>query len=116
MAAPKGHPQWGHRPKGLRNKKNIEVEALAARYGISVFEVLLMIAHADWKGLGFEGPNRVSYTSAGIEFTEPNIKLSDRLHAAKEACKYLYSQKQSVALSAEDSGIRIVVEDYSKKG
>lgn len=105
----------GGRKAGSKNKRTIIVEEIAARFDVDPFEVLMMVAAGDWKGLGFDSASKVSYTSAGIEFVEPNIKLSDRVQAAKEASKYLYSQKQSVAVSTGDAGIKIIVEDYSKK-
>lgn len=93
----------------------MNVEEIAARFELDPLEVLLMVACADWKGLGYEAKDKVSYTNAGIEFLEDNIKLPERVSAAKEVAKYLYSQKQSVAISTGDSGIKIVIEDYSKK-
>lgn len=108
-------PKTGGRSKGTPNKRTLLVEEMAAKYGVDPFEVLLMVATGDWKGLGFDAASKVSYSNAGIEFEEPNIKLSDRVQAAKEAAKYLHSQKQSVAISTGDSGIKIVIEDYSKK-
>lgn len=108
----------GGRQKGVLNKRNQFVEDIAARFKLDPFEVLMMVASGDWKGLGFEHQNKVIIgEKAGIEFSieEPNIKLADRVQAAKEAAKYLYSQKQAVALSTGESGIKIVIEDYSKK-
>lgn len=105
----------GGRQKGSANKRTQLVEEIAARFDIDPFEVLMMVAAGDWEGLGYDMKSKISYTNAGIEFEEDHIKLSDRVQAAKEASKYLYSQKQSVALSTGDSGIKIIVEDYLKK-
>lgn len=105
----------GGRKAGSKNKRTLMVEEIAARFDLDPFEVLMMVVAGDWKGLGYDAASKVSYTSAGIEFEEPNIKLSDRVQAAKEASKYLYAQKQSVAVSTGDTGIKIIVEDYSKK-
>lgn len=103
------------RPKGSKNKHSFQIEEIANKFDIEPFEVLMMVAVGDWKGLGFEAAYKTSYTGAGIEFEEPNIKLADRVQAAKEACKYLYSQKQAVAISTGDTGIKIIVEDYTKE-
>lgn len=105
----------GGRPKGLKNVRTRIVEEIAAKFDLDPFEVLLMVAVGDWKGLGYAAETRISFAASGIEFEEPVIKLSDRVQAAKEAAKYLYSQKQSVALSTGDTGIKIIVEDYTKK-
>lgn len=102
------------RLKGSKNKHSFQVEEIAQKFDVEPFEVLMMIAVGDWKGLGFDSPNKTSFTSAGIEYEEPHIKLSDRVQAAKEACKYLYSQKQSVAVSTGDQGFKVVVEDYTQ--
>jgi hypothetical protein len=104
----------GGRQKGTPNKRNLNVEDIASRFELDPFEVLLMVVNKDWKGLGFDGPNKTCFTSNGIEYEKPNIELTDRVQAAKEASKYLYSQKQAVALSSGDTGFKIVVCDYTK--
>lgn len=103
------------RPKGSKNKRSFEVEEIAAKYDLNPFEVLMMVSAGDWKGLGFDSATKTSFTAAGIEFEEPNIKLSDRVQAAKEAAKYLFSTKQPVDPKTGDASIRIVVEDFTKK-
>lgn len=104
----------GGRPKGVKNTRTRLVEEIAAKFKLDPFEVLMMVAAGDWKGLGYEAEVRTSFAASGIEFEEPVIKLSDRVQAAKEASKYLYAQKQSVARGAGDTGIKIVIEDYTK--
>ena len=86
------------RPKGSKNKHNKNVDEIAARYNLQPFDVLMMVAAGDWKGLGYDAPTRTSFAASGIEFEEPVIKISDRIHAAKEASKYLYSAKQSISI------------------
>lgn len=103
----------GGRVKGSITKRSFIAEEIASRFDLDPIEVLLMVSSGDWKGLGFDAPAKISYTSAGIEFEEPNIKLSDRVQAAKEVAKYLYPQRQSVALSSpDDSSIKIEIVDY----
>lgn len=102
------------RTKGSKNKRSFDAEELALRFDVDPLEVLLMIAAGDWKSLGFEEKSRTSFTPQGIEILEDNVPLSQRCQAAKEAAKYLYAAKQSVAISTGDSGIKIIVEDYSK--
>ena len=102
------------RPNGAKNKRSLTVEMIAEQFDLDPFEVLMMVAAGDWKGLGYDSPMRQSFAASGIEFEELWIKLSDRVTAAKEAAKYLYAAKQSVAISTGDSGIKIIVEDYTK--
>lgn len=103
------------RPKGSLNRRTRLVEEIAKQFDLDPFEVLMMVAAGDWKGLGYDSQMRTSFAASGIEFEEQWIKLSDRVTAAKEAAKYLYAAKQSVAISTGDSGIKIIVEDYTKK-
>lgn len=105
----------GGRVKGTKNKRTFNAEELFRELDFDPLELLIHVAAGNWQALGFEGPTKISYTSAGIEFEEQNIPLKERVTAAKEASKYLYSQKQSVALSTDQAGFKIVVEDYSKK-
>ncbi len=105
----------GGRPKGAKNKHSFNVEEIANRFDKQPFEILMMVASGDWEGLGFESRTKTTFTQAGIEVEEENIRLADRVQAAKEASKYLYSAKQAIALSTGDTGIKIIVEDYTKK-
>lgn len=108
---PKGM-KFGGRKKGTPNKRTFIAEEIAAKFDIDPLEVLLMVSSGDWKGLGYDAPTRTSFAASGIEFEEPVIKLSDRVTASKEVAKYLYSTKQSVALSGDDKGIKIEIVDY----
>lgn len=114
MPFKKGHKHSTGRQKGAKNTRTRLVEEIAAKFDIDPFEVLMMVAAGDWKGLGYDSHSKINYSPAGVEFEEPNIKLSDRVTAAKEAAKYLYAAKQSVAISTGDTGIKIIVEDYTK--
>lgn len=110
MAFPKGK---GGRNKGSLNKRTLKVEEMAAACSVDPFQILLWVAEANWKALGFDAPSKISYSPAGIEFEEMNIKLPDRIQAAKEATKYLYCQKKAVELSTAEEGIRIEIVDYT---
>lgn len=90
----------GGRKAGVPNRRTLQVEEIASRFSIDPFEVLMMVAAGDWKGMGYESPTRTSFAASGIEFEEPVIKISDRVSAAKEASKYLYSQRQAVTIDA----------------
>lgn len=102
------------RPLGSKNRRTRLVEEIAGRFDLDPFEVLMMVVNGDWKGLGYDSPTRTSFAASGIEFEEPNIKLCDRVQAARDACKYLYSPKISVALSTEESGIKVILEEFGK--
>lgn len=100
------------RQKGSKNRRTQMIEDIAYRFDMDPFEILMMVACGDWKGLGYDSATKTSFAASGIEFEEPWIKLSDRVLAAKEAAGYLYSKKQSVALSTGDTGLKIIIEDY----
>lgn len=112
MAFKKGE---GGRKKGSKNIKTFNIEEIASKFELDPFEVLMMVVNNDWKALGYNSPGEVSYTNAGIEFIDLYIKLPDRVQAAKEASKYLYSQKKAVELSTGEQGIKIEIVDYSTK-
>lgn len=103
------------RPKGSKNKHTFQVEEIAQKYDLEPFEILTMIAMGDWKGMGFEAKTKTTFTMNGIEVEEENIPLKDRVMAAKECAKYLYSAKQAIALSTGESGFKVIVEDYGKE-
>ena len=103
------------RKKGSKNKRSITVEMIAKRYDLDPFDVLMMIATGDWKGLGFESKTKTTFTMNGIEVEEENIPIGERTKAAKEAAGYLYSKKQAIEVSTGENGFKIVVEDYTAK-
>lgn len=84
------------RPKGAKNKRSLKVEEIAARFDIDPFEVLMMIAAGDWKGLGFEEKTHTTFTPQGIEVEEENVPVAQRCMAAREAVKYLHTQKHHI--------------------
>lgn len=102
------------RTKGSKNKHTFQVEEIAQKFDCEPFEILMRIATGDWKWFGFQSESKTAYSPQGIEMDELNIPFKERVSAAKEASRYLYSQKQSVAISTGDTGIKIIVEDYSK--
>lgn len=93
----KGNPG---KPKGARNLINRDVESIAARLNVKPFEVLCHFAAGDCGALGL---------------TPGQITPGMRLHAAREASKYLYSQKRAVEVSSGEQGFKIVVEDFTAK-
>lgn len=115
MGFEKGHKHGKGRPKGSKNRHDFSVDELARTYDTTVFDILLRVAMGDWQALGFEEKTKTTFTMSGIEVEEENIPLKERVAAADKAARYLYAQKQSVQLSTGDTGIKIIVEDYTKK-
>lgn len=104
------------RPKGSKNIKSFQAEELAKKLGVDPLEILLRFAMGDWKGLGYEAECYFKETAEGEVKMNYVIGPDLRVQAAQYAAKYLYSAKQAVQLSNPDgSGIKIIVEDYSKK-
>lgn len=71
--------------KGTKNKKTQSLIDKAEVLGVDPFEVLLLFAKNDWRSLGYH---------------EPLIDPDTRVHAAKEACKYLYSQRKAIDVTS----------------
>lgn len=92
----KGSTKTGGRKKGVPNKLTKELQDLTERLGVDPFEVLLMIAAGDWKGLGY--PKGIAIGPFGIRY--PTIDPSVRAKAASEACGYLFPKRKSIELSA----------------
>ncbi len=109
-------PRSPGRPKGSKDKRTLGIEMIAAKFNLDPFEVLMMISNGDWKGLGFEEKTKITYTMNGIEVEEENVPLAQRCAAAKEAARYLYSQKHNVQMSTpEGASVKVVIEDYSSR-
>jgi hypothetical protein len=103
------------RPKGAKNKRSFNAEELFREHDFDPLEFLILVAAGDWKALGFKAATKTTFTAQGIEIEEDTVPLKERTAAAKEASKYLYAQKQSVALSSGETGFKIIVEDYLAK-
>lgn len=103
------------RPKGSKSKNETAAEYLAAKLNIDPLEVVMKFAAGDWKGLGYETDRYEIETASGnvkqVFVITPNM----RLDAAKEASKYLHSQKKAVELSTSEDGFKVIIEDYSSK-
>lgn len=103
------------RPKGSKDKRHILVEETAMKLGCDPFKILCLFANADWKALGYDSSVEVAESKDGNStFIKHTISPELRASCAKDACKYLYSQKQSVEVSSGAEGFKIVIEDYRK--
>ena len=104
----------GGKVKGSKNWKTVLVEETARRLGCDPFAVIVRFCNGDWKGLGYENECFFVEKPDGATIMRYVITPEMRLDAAKTAVKYLYAQKQSVALTTEKDGIKIEIVDYSK--
>ena len=103
------------RPKGAKNIRSILVEETAMKLKFDPFKTLCLFAMGDWKALGYDSSVEVKESQdGGSTFLKYTISPELRAGCAKDACKYLYSQKHAVDVAAE-VGIKIIVEDYTKK-
>lgn len=119
MPFQKGNKIATGRPEGSKNKRTLMVEEIAAKVGCDPFEVLMRMAAGDWEGLGYESECYFAEKAEGDGkvITKGYVITPEmRLTAAKDASKYLYSQKQSMALSnADGQPLRIEVVRYISK-
>lgn len=93
-----GRAKTGGKKKGF--KKNKTCEEIAKKIGIDPFSVLCLFAKGDWESLHLESPKKIT----------PSM----RLDAAKDACKYLHSQKKALEVSnADDKGFKVEIIDYT---
>lgn len=104
------------RKAGTPNKDTKTLMERCEALKVDPFEILAMTAKGDWKGLGFK-PTLEHITGPGgqplTREKEPVIELDLRVQAAKEMCQYLYPKRKAIELTAdEDSGFKIVIEDY----
>ena len=105
------------RLKGTKNKKTFQAEELAKELGVDPLEILLLTAKGDWKALGYDSSVIICEKEEGNgrgQFMKYTISPELRAQCAKDACKYLYSQKQAMQVSGT-VGIKFVFEDYAKK-
>ena len=98
MPFEKGNPG---KPKGIKHKKTVLLEETAARLKCDPFKILCLFANGDWKALGYENECYFSEKPDGAVNMGYVIAPEMRLHAAKEAVKYLYAQKRSVEVIAD---------------
>lgn len=116
MAAPKGHKRYGGRQKGTPNKESLPLEQKAKDLGVDPFDILLKFAAGNWKDLGYENECYFMEKPDGAVKMGYTITPEMRLKAASEACQYLLPKKKAVELSTAETGIRIIVEDYTNEG
>lgn len=103
------------RPKGRKNFRTILVEETAMKLKCDPFKVLCLFTNNDWKALGYDSSVEVKESQDGKStFLKHTISPELRAACAKDACKYLYSQKQAVEVSGA-MGVKFIFEDFLKK-
>lgn len=84
------------RKKGSRNKNALPLTQKVTELGVDPFEILLMFAKGDWKGLGYASAFNTLYTSRGEPYQVDIIQPEHRLRAAQEASQYLYPKRRAI--------------------
>lgn len=102
------------RGKGIPNKRTKEICELIDKAQLGPAEFHIAVLNLDYKTLKLESDKKTEWTSSGIEYEVDAIPLEMRMDSAKTLMKYRYSQKQAVEMSTGESGIKIVIEDYTK--
>lgn len=103
------------RPKGSPNKASRLARDLAEEMGVDPLEILLLFASQNWKALGYDSSTCTRYSATGEAFETDRITPEIRMSAAREAAKYIYPTQKAVdhRINPEESGVRVVIEDYS---
>lgn len=96
MPKPSGSSKTGGRKKGTPNKATQTLKEKADQFGVDPFEILLRIAKADWKGLGYDKPTRTMLTKLGDDIEVDVIEPGLRVTAAKAACEYIYPKRKAI--------------------
>lgn len=103
------------RPLGSKNKRTADLDDIIDASPLGLLDAYLAVMNGDWKALGYETGTTTKWLPSGIEIEEDRITLDHRTSAMKELMKYRYAQKRAVEVSTAPEGIKIIVEDYSKK-
>jgi hypothetical protein len=98
MAFQPGNKLSTGRPAGSKNKRTLELEALADKHECNPFEVLLLFAKGDWEALGYDSSVIVKEKAdgSGSTFMEYTISPELRAKCAEKACEYLFPKRKSV--------------------
>lgn len=92
----------GGRPKGSRNQKSLDAEALAREMGVDPLAIMLHFANGDWKALGYKsGRVRTGSDARGVPIYRPLISLALRMEAARSATPYVRPARKAVDASGD---------------
>ena len=105
------------RIKGSKNFRTARdqktAESILAKFKFHPLEMLMMFAHGDWKGLGYDAECFFHETAEEAVKMGYNITADHRLSAAKDACAYVLSKKQAVEVSGDLEVIQLMINDYT---
>ena len=101
MPFKKGHAKAGGRQKGTRNHDHRTVAERAAALGVDPFEIMLLFAKGDWKGLGYKKESTTRWTGNGIEYEEERIPPALRAKMAADVAQYIKPKLKAVEHSGE---------------
>jgi hypothetical protein len=101
MAAPKGHPRYGGRAKGTKNKDTQTAQQLAAELGVCPLTILLHFAQGNWKALGYPEATRKIFTADGDPVDVDVISPDLRQKSAKDALPFLRPTLKSVEVTGD---------------
>lgn len=102
MRFEKGNKIATGRPKGGIGERKRRIEELAKEIGVDPIEILLRVAKADWKGLGYKTETITKY-NGDVEWEEDRITLTDRIQASKEAAQYMYAKLKTIEVIKENA-------------
>ena len=102
MPFQKGREKTGGRKKGVGNARVEELRRKAQELGVDPFVILLLIAKADWKALGYDSPTKVQMTPKGEAIDVERIDVSDRRAAAADACPYIYQKLKQLEITVDE--------------
>lgn len=100
------------RKKGTPNKDVEPLEEMATRLSVDPFKILLLIAKADWKALGYSGPTETKYTARGEAYEADIITIADRRAAASDACQYMYPKRKAIEINEHQVDASVTVYDF----
>lgn len=115
MPFKKGMQKIGGRSKGVPNKDSLGLEERAHARGVDIFQVALDFVTGNYKALGYENECYFMEKPDGAVKMGYTITPEMRLKACEFLMKYVYPQKKALEIAGATEGIKIIIEDYSKK-
>lgn len=86
------------RKKGTPNKDSLPLLQKAKQLNVDPFEILLLFANGDWKGLGYAYPTATRVGKNGETYEVDIITPEHRLKAAAESSQYLYPKRKAIQI------------------
>jgi hypothetical protein len=87
------------RPKGSRNKRTLENQALIEKHNFDPLEFLILLAKGDWQACGYDSPTVSKWSPTG-PIEEERIPTAMRKDAARAALPYISPQLKSIDIEA----------------